>query len=48
MAAWCPVDNKSDRKCHQSPGLPAKNNTEKQQLIKAVLFETKTFGSKNI
>lgn len=28
---WCPLNNKSPRICCQSPGQPAKNNTEKQQ-----------------
>lgn len=46
-AAWCPLDSKSDRKCHQTPSIPAKNSNEKQQLIKAVLFGAKTFNSKN-
>lgn len=47
-AARCPLDNKSDRKWYQTPGWPAKNSKEKQQLIKAVLFGAKTFSSKNI
>lgn len=47
-AALCPVHNKSDRKCYQAPDLPAKNSTEKQQLIKAGLFEAKTINYKKI
>ena len=47
IAAWCPLDNKSDRKCYQTPDSTAKNSTEKKQLIKTVLFGGKTFNSKN-
>lgn len=36
-AAWCPLDNKSDRKCYQSPCLPR----IAQQIIKAEQWEQK-------